>query len=127
MTTAAPQMTTHRIEPQPADRLLRRARLLELIYEVTRAINSSLNLDEVTEFIYQGISRILPTDNFYIAFPSADGQDIEFVLEIENRQRCPWRSRKAGGGLTEYLLNVKRPLLIPCNFDRTCRGLGITP
>lgn len=127
MTIAAPQITMHRMEPQPADRLLRRARVLELVYEVTRAINSSLNLDEVTEFIYQGISRILPTDNFYIAFPSADGQVIEFVLEIENRQRRPWRTRKAGGGLTEYLLNARRPLLIPCHFERTCRGLGITP
>jgi signal transduction histidine kinase/CheY-like chemotaxis protein len=124
--SAAHHISPPRIQPEPADRLLRRARVLELVYEVTRAINSSLNLDEVTEFIYQGISRILPTDNFYIAFPSADNREIEFAIEIENRQRRPWRSRPAGGGLTEYLLGSRRPLLIPRNFQRACKGLGIT-
>ncbi len=108
------------------DRTSRRARLLELVYEVTRAINSSLNLDEVTEFIYQGISRILPTHNFYIAIPNLESKEIEFALEIENRQRQPWRSRPVGSGLTEYLLGTRRPLLIPHNFERACRGLGIT-
>jgi signal transduction histidine kinase/CheY-like chemotaxis protein len=106
------------------DRTLRRARVLELVYEVTRAINSSLNLDEVTEFIYQGFRRILPADNFYIAIVS-ENQQIEFVLEIEDRQRRPRRSRPIAAGLTEYLLGTRRPLLIPRNFERACRGLGI--
>src|SRR5271155_2917495 len=85
----------------PTDRTLRRAHVLELVYEVTRAINSSLNLDEVTEFIYQGFRRILPADNFYIAIV-APQQQIEFVLEIEDRHRRPWRSRPIAAGLTEY-------------------------
>ncbi len=106
------------------DRTLRRARVLELVYEVTRAINSSLNLDEVTEFIYQGFRRILPADNFYIAIVSEDCQ-IEFVLEIEDHQRRERRSRPMAAGLTEYLLGTRRPLLIPRNFERACRGLGI--
>jgi len=127
MSTATHSISPQRIQPEPADRLLRRARVLELVYEVTRAINSSLNLDEVTEFIYQGISRILPTDSFYIAFPGNEGKSIEFAIEIENRQRRPWRSRPAAAGLTEYLLGSRRPLLIPRNFERACRGLGITP
>jgi signal transduction histidine kinase/ActR/RegA family two-component response regulator len=106
------------------DRTLRRARVLELVYEVTRAINSSLNLDEVTEFIYQGFRRILPADNFYIAVVS-EAQEIEFVLEIEDRQRRPPRTRPMAAGLTEYLLGTRRPLLIPRNFERACRGMGI--
>jgi signal transduction histidine kinase/ActR/RegA family two-component response regulator len=95
------------------------------VYEVTRAINSSLNLDEVTEFIYQGFRRILPADNFYIAIISKT-QQVEFVLEVEDRQRRPRRSRPMAAGLTEYLLGTRRPLLIPRNFERACRGLGIS-
>src|SRR2546423_11312959 len=103
---------------QPSDRTLRRARVLELVYEVTRAINSSLNLDEVTEFIYQGIRRILPADNFYIAFVDDEERQMEFVLEIEERRRQLRRSRPIAAGLTEYLLRTRRPLLIARNFDR---------
>jgi signal transduction histidine kinase/CheY-like chemotaxis protein len=110
---------------EPKDRTSRRAHVLELVYEVTRAINSSLNLDEVTEFIYQGFRRILPADNFYIAIISKT-QQVEFVLEVEDRQRRPRRSRPMAAGLTEYLLGTRRPLLIPRNFERACRGLGIS-
>jgi signal transduction histidine kinase/CheY-like chemotaxis protein len=120
------QTVSHNLVPpgEPMDRTLRRARVLELVYEVTRAINSSLNLDEVTEFIYQGFRRILPADSFYIAVVS-EAQEIEFVLEIEDRQRRPPRSRPMAAGLTEYLLGTRRPLLIPRNFERACRGMGI--
>jgi signal transduction histidine kinase/ActR/RegA family two-component response regulator len=109
----------------PTDRTLRRAHVLELVYEVTRAINSSLNLDEVTEFIYQGFRRILPADNFYIAIVGKN-QQVEFLLEVEDRQRRPMRSRPMAAGLTEYLLGTRRPLMIPRNFERSCRGLGIS-
>jgi signal transduction histidine kinase len=114
-----------------AFRMLRRARELEMVYEVTRAINSSLNLDEVIEFIYQGISRILDADNLYIAFYDQDAGQIHFALEMEHRERKPRRSRPAGTGLSEHLLRTKRPLLIPCDFEAYCQrnslGFSGTP
>lgn len=102
---------------------LRRARELELIYEVTRVINSSLELDQVLDLIYQGISRILPTDNAYIAL--FDGEEIQFEIEVEGCQRLSKRRRKRGAGLSEYLLETRRPLLVADNFEDTCRRLGI--
>lgn len=104
--------------------MLRRARELQLIYEVTRAINSSLRFEEVLEFIYQGISRILPTDNFYIALWDGSGE-IRFEIEVEERKRLPKRSRKRAAGLTEYLLGTRRPLLIRRDFMAQCERLGI--
>ncbi len=103
----------------------RRKRELELVYEVTRAINSSLNLDEVIEFIYQGISRILPTDNFYIAFYNEESEEVRFAVELEHRERKAPRCRPAKAGLTEYVLKSKRPLLIPNRFEARCAQLGI--
>lgn len=103
--------------------MIRRAGELELIYEVTRAINSSLELEQVLELIYQGISRILPTDNAYVAL--VDGDEIRFEIEVESCQRLPKRRRQRGAGLTEYLLQTRRPLLIADNFEDSCRRLGI--
>src|SRR5580700_7241404 len=121
--SAVPHLSNVAPLGESSDRTQRRAHVLELVYEVTRAINSSLNLDEVTEFIYQGFRRILPADNFYIAIVNQAHQ-IEFVLEVEERQRRPRRFRPMAAGLTEYLLHTRRPLLVPRHFDRTCRGLG---
>jgi signal transduction histidine kinase/CheY-like chemotaxis protein len=106
-------------------RMLRRARELELVYEVTRAISTSLNLEEVVESIHQGLSRVLPTDNFYIAFYDEASKEIRFPLEYELGQRKAPRKRPAAAGLTEYLLASKRPLLIPSHFDETCQQLDI--
>ncbi len=108
-----------------AYRMRRRTHELELIYEVTRRINSTLKLEEVLESIYQGISRILPTDNFYIAFYDQESNQIRFEVEVEGRQRLAKRSRPHAQGLTEYLLATRRPLLINHNFLATCEALGI--
>jgi len=108
-----------------AFRMLRRARELELVYEVTRAISSTLNLEEVIAAIHHGLSRILPTDNFYIAlFDEAQGE-IRFAVEIEEGQIKPQRKRAAAAGLTEFLLRTKRPLLIPSHFVEACEQLDI--
>ena len=102
----------------------RQARELRLIYEVTRTITSTLRLDEVLKFIYDGISQILPTDNFYVAL--WDGHDeIRFEIEIEERKRLPKRKRKWVSGLTEYLLTTRRPLLIGKDLTGERQRLGI--
>ena len=102
----------------------RQARELRLIYEVTRTITSTLQLEEVLNFIYEGISQILPTDNFYIAL--WNGKDeIRFEIEIEERKRLPKRKRKWVSGLTEYLLTTRRPLLISSDLIGERQRLGI--
>lgn len=102
----------------------RQARELKLIYEVTRTITSSLKLNEVLEFIYQGIAQILPADNFYIALWDG-GDEIRFEIEIEERRRLPKRKRQWMSGLTEYLLTSRKPLLIPRDVTAERERLGI--
>jgi signal transduction histidine kinase/CheY-like chemotaxis protein len=102
----------------------RQSRELTLIYEVTRKITSSLKLEEVLDFIHEGISQILPTDNFYIALWDG-GDEIRFEIEVEERKRLPKRKRKWVSGLTEYLLNTRRPLLIGSDFTGQRERLGI--
>src|SRR5262249_29612194 len=52
--------------------------------------------------------------------------EIRFELEVEKGVVFAKRSRKAGNGLTEYIIRTGQPLLIQSDLEKTRERLGVT-
>ena len=102
----------------------RRTKEYELLTEIGQAISSRLDQDEVLRTIQKELGQIFDTSNFYIAFQ--EGDEIRFELEVEKGQVLPKRHRKAGNGLTEYIMRNGQPLLIRHDLEKAREDLGIT-
>jgi diguanylate cyclase (GGDEF)-like protein len=101
----------------------RRTKEYELLTEIGQAISSHLNQDEVLRTVYAELGQIFDTSNFYIAFLEED--EIQFELEVEGGITLPRRSRRAGNGLTEYVLRTGQPLLIESDLEQVRSKLGV--
>ncbi len=105
--------------------LERRIQELDSLQAVGQALSASLRLDEILPAVYDQVSKLMPVHNFYVALYFPEEDEVTFPLVIEDRQTIKWRSRKAGGGLTEFILRKKEPLLISANVDVKLAQLGI--
>src|SRR3984957_2236059 len=101
----------------------RRTKEYELLTEIGQAVSSHLNQDEVLRTVYAELGQIFDTSNFYIAFLEED--EIQFELEVEGGITLPRRSRRAGNGLTEYVLRTGQPLLIESDLEQVRSKLGV--
>ena len=102
----------------------RRTKEYELLTQIGQAISSRLDHDEVLRTVQTELGQIFDTSNFYVAFQ--DGDQIHFECEIENGQVLPKRWRKAGNGLSEYIIRTGQPLLIRSNLEEARERLGVT-
>ena len=99
---------------------------LTALNELAQALTTRLSVEEVLEEVYKGASRLLDTRNFYVALYDADADEITFALDVtEGEVRTPHTSRRAGQGLTEYVVRSQRPLLIQENVVERLKEIGI--
>ena len=102
-----------------------RSEELAIINEMSRAVSGELKAETVLESIYQHASRLFDTTNFYIALYNAEKDEISFPLAFEDGRRVQWRSRRAGDGLTEYLIRSGEPLLFKENVGQHLQEIGL--
>ena len=60
-----------------------------------------------------------------MALYDAETGEVPFPLAFEEGKRVSWRARRAGNGLTEYVLRTQAPLLIRHDLEGHLRTLGI--
>lgn len=106
-------------------RLERRVNELGSLQAVGQALSASLDLDTILAAIHTQVSRLMPARNFYVALYDPETDEVSFPLAIEDDEPVRWRSRRAGSGLTEYILRTQSPLLIRENVGETLKKLGI--
>jgi len=98
----------HHIE-QEADR--RRMEILQdALYRISQAVESTENLDALYRAVHEIIRDVMPADNFYIAFYDKKEELLTFPYFVDTVDDRP-EPRKAGRGLTEYVLRTCEPLL----------------
>jgi diguanylate cyclase (GGDEF)-like protein len=102
----------------------RRTKEYLLLTQIGQAISSRLDQQEVLRAVQKELGQIFDTSNFYVAF--LEGDSIVFHVEVEDGVFLPKRQRKAGNGLTEYMLRTGQALLIRSDLDRVRERLGVT-
>ncbi|MFN2151440.1 MAG: ATP-binding protein [Anaerolineales bacterium] len=110
---------------QTSERLQRRVLELDSLQAVGQALSASLNLDEILAAIHAQVGNLMTADNFYVALYDRDTDEVTFPLAVEEGKPVRWRSRKAGHGLTEYVLQSGEPLLVASEVEKSLQTLGI--
>lgn len=58
-----------------------------VLNEVARAIGSTIELDDLLQLIYKQLSRVIPTDTYYVALYDQNEQALDLVLIIDDGKR----------------------------------------
>jgi len=104
-----------------------RAEELNILNEMARAFTQSMDVQILIEQTHQYVSRLMDTTNFYLAFYFPESNEIEFKLFIDEDPDSPMPGTriKLGGGITDWIITNKRPLLLRDNVKSQMEVLGI--
>ncbi len=123
--TMADQLANAILNAQLFAQTQARATELATLNEMARSLSETLNIDSIVEQVYQFSSRLIDTDNFYLALYYSEQDEIEFKLYLIDGKRVTIKDqrRKAGKGMTEHVIRTRRPLFIEENVDDYIRNL----
>jgi PAS domain S-box-containing protein len=101
-----------------------RAEELAVLNEMSRTLTAILDVDAMIESIYHYTSRLMDTTNFYVALYEPQQDAVSFPLYAEGERTRRVGPRRAGKGLTEYVIRTREPLLIEENVSAWLAELG---
>ena len=103
-----------------------RAAELAVLNELGQALTARLSVDEVLDEAYRQVARLIDTTNFYIALYDAEKDEVSFALDVQGEDiHKNHGTRKAGQGLTEYVICHRTPLFMPDNLPQRMEALGV--
>jgi|GEM_PF-6620054 len=90
---------------------------LSVLNEISRAISSTLDIEELYRVVHEQIKRLMAGENFYIALYDPQRDEVGFPYAIEHGQRIStgegeWATRRAGHGMTEYVIRTAKPQVV---------------
>jgi signal transduction histidine kinase len=79
---------------------------LSILIKIGQALASNLELEPLLETVYQEVSRLFDTTNFFIALHRTEDPDFVFALQFEHGQRRAVKRRALGMGMTGHILRT---------------------
>jgi GAF domain-containing protein/ABC-type sugar transport system substrate-binding protein len=90
-----------------------RAEELAMLNELSQALTATLNVDQVLEETYRGVSRLLDTTNFSIGLYDPEKDEITFPLNVtESEIDKEITVMSADQGITGYIVRNRESVLI---------------
>jgi GAF domain-containing protein/CheY-like chemotaxis protein len=110
-----------------------RAHELSLLNEMSRELSSHLDVDSIIQKIYHYTSRLIDTNNFYVALYHPEEEQLSFHHVISDNQYVDeehpewpdWGPRQPLAGLTEHVIRTKQALLVEDNAQNRLNQLGL--
>jgi PAS domain S-box-containing protein len=94
---------------------------------IGRIISSVMELEELVDKIYQQVSLVMDTTNFYIALHDEEKNEVSFEIEVEGGKRRPKRRQEARIGLTGHIIRTRQPVLIKENVLQFLKEIKAEP
>lgn len=103
-----------------------RADELTILNEMGRALTSLTDMNSIMNTVHQHTSRLMDSSSFFMALYDAerDEVDIRIFGEGEELEDKALR-RRAGNGITEFVIRTRKPLLIQDDMAAKVEELGI--
>ncbi|HFQ93978.1 MAG TPA: GAF domain-containing protein, partial [Anaerolineae bacterium] len=99
---------------------------LTILNEMSRVMAVQTSIDGVVKTVYDHLSRLMDTTDFYLVLYEEKVEEVIFVLTVSGEEmRWYPERRRAGQGLTEYIIRHRQPLLMSENVDRHLEKMGI--
>ncbi|HID31838.1 MAG TPA: GAF domain-containing protein, partial [bacterium (Candidatus Stahlbacteria)] len=100
---------------------------LEISRRLDRVFGTTYDLSKLVRRITKEIGRVIDISNFYFAVYDEKERKLNFIIYYEEGKELSRESRKLSGGMTEYVIEIGKPLLINHDIRGHCEKLGITP
>ncbi|MFH1152458.1 MAG: PAS domain S-box protein [Pseudomonadota bacterium] len=86
---------------------------MEVLFEITDAVTSTLNLDELYRVIHSSLGKILNVDNFYIAIHNPEKDSIVFPYWVDEKDAplAEIFNFSKTASLTGNVISAKKPLI----------------
>jgi PAS domain S-box-containing protein len=109
--------------PRPAASHKRAEQIQLATYRISEAAHASSTLDELYREIHRIVGELMPAKNFYIALYDAATDMVSFPYFVDEFD-VALPPKRAGRGLTEYVLRTGEPLLADEGFHRLLERSG---
>ncbi|MDP4195839.1 MAG: PAS domain S-box protein [Bacteroidota bacterium] len=86
-------------------------KLKDALYKISEAANVTLDLSMLYEKIHEIVKELMPVRNFYIALYDPETELLSFPYFVDEFDP-PQKPKKAGKGLTEYVLRTGMGMLV---------------
>src|SRR5665648_53282 len=88
-------------------------KLQQVLYNISKAANSPITLDQLYKTIHQELGTIIDTTNFFIALVDYQKDEVYFPYFVdENDDGAPIANFSKSKSLTSYIIKNGKPLLI---------------
>jgi diguanylate cyclase (GGDEF)-like protein/PAS domain S-box-containing protein len=91
-------------------------RLQQVLYNISKAANSAVSLDQLYPLIHQELGSIIDTSNFYIALVDEKEDKLYFPYHIDELEEDFEPQNLEEKSLTCYIIKNKRSMLL--NYDK---------
>lgn len=97
---------------------------LLVLNDIGRVVNSTLDLDQLLEHIYQQLTSVIKTDSYYVALYNEKEKNLSFEILIDEQKHFPKITVPLGNGTVSYVIHTKKPLIIK-DFEADLKTLTI--
>ena len=85
---------------------------LAVLYEIGKAITSTLKIDDLMELIFNQISKVIASDAYFVALYLPETHELDIRILIDQGKRYPSTQVNANQGISSWVVKHKKPLLI---------------
>jgi len=100
---------------------------LRLLSAIGRTIHSGRNVNVVLSVVAEQVTHLLGVGSLTIALYDANRRMIHFPLNMRRHRSVPLEPRPTNGGLIEYVIQTREPLLIEDRVNERAHSLGLIP
>jgi GAF domain-containing protein/ActR/RegA family two-component response regulator len=95
---------------------------LAILNEMSQALSASLDTQTIVRNIYRYTSRLINTSTFFVALYDPEKELVTYPLAIDENEEIQIEPRSSSSGLTGYILETKKHLLITEGIEGLRQG-----
>ncbi len=99
---------------------------LAVLYEIGKAIASTLEIDDLLDLIYRHLSQIISCDAYFVSLYLPEDHLLDIKLLIDQGKRYAPEKASASEGLSSWIVKNRRPLLIQ-DLRKEINSLPVKP
>ena len=85
---------------------------LAVLYEIGKAITSTLEIDDLLDLIYKHLSQVISCDAYFVSLYLPEDHLLDIKLLIDQGKRYAPEKSSASEGLSSWIVKNRKPLLI---------------
>jgi PAS domain S-box-containing protein len=98
---------------------------LAVLNDLGKELVTLLDREQILEIVYKYTSKLMDTENFFVAQYNDQTEEFSFPFVINDGKRDQASTRKLGNGLSDFVIRSKQALFISENMEQRMKELGV--